>query len=401
MKTVNSAHDATSYESNVRCQREISDANALYDGFRRAIKGSDWKPATQRFEMNYLLELSRIQRELKEGTYQFKPSTEFIINERGKTRVIHGEQVQDRVVKHALCDEVLNPATNPYLIFDNGASQVGKGISFTRRRLIYHLRSYYQTHGSNEGYILLIDFKKYYDNIRHDVLMELFGKYVNDPTAMWLLAGTIRKSEVDVSYMSDEEYDLCMYSVFNSLEYEKIPKRLRTGEKFVKKHLNIGDQVAQTAGIAYPIAIDNYVKIVRGVKFYARYMDDSYAIHESREFLRNLLAHICVIANDLGITVNMEKTRICKLSEMWRFLQIQYSLTETGRIIQKIHPKRITTMRRRMKKLAPRMTEKEFCDWYRAWYQNYKKVMSRAQKHQMNSLMNQLKEVTIKCTVSS
>ena len=59
-----------------------------------------------------------------------------------------------------------------------------------------------------------------------------------------------------------------------------------TGERMMKKHLNIGDQVAQTAGIAYPIPIDNYIKIVKGMKFYARYMDDSYIIHESKEYLQ-------------------------------------------------------------------------------------------------------------------
>lgn len=392
--TVNTKHDATSYESLSRYQREIFDANSLYDAFLRAKQGSDWKPQVQRFEMNYLLELSKIQEELKNQTYEFLPSTEFVIHERGKARVIRGEQIQDRVVKHSLCDEVLNPDTMKYLIFDNGASQAGKGIDFTRRRLIYHLQRYYRTHGSNEGYILLIDFSKYYDNIRHDVLLDLFGKYVSDDTAMWLLTETIKRSEVDVSYMTDEEYENCMHTVFNSLEYEDIPHNLRTGEKIMRKHLNIGDQVAQTAGIAYPIPIDNYVKIVKGVKFYARYMDDSYAIHESQEFLQELLKEIIEIADTIGITVHTSKTRICKLSDYWRFLQVQYCLTDTGRIIKKIHPKRLTTMRRKMKNLAPRMTGEEFKNWYQAWFRNHYKLMSKQQRENMDTLFNQLKEVT-------
>ena len=60
-------------------------------------------------------------------------------------------------------------------------------------------------------------------------------------------------------------------------------------------------------------------------------MDDSYVIHESKEFLEGLLQEIIRIAQSIGITVNTRKTRICKLSSMWRFLQIQYSLTETGK----------------------------------------------------------------------
>ena len=396
---VNAKHDTFCYDSE-GYQREIFDGNALFEAYKRAKKGSDWKPQVQRFEMTYLLELSRIQRELQEMTYEFLPSTQFVLNERGKTRVIRGEQIQDRIVKHTLCDEVLNPAVKNFLIYDNGASLVGKGIAFTRKRLLTHLRRYYAQHHSNDGYILLIDFSKYYDNIRHDILMELMKKYVTDEHSLWLLQKTVDRSKVDVSYMSDDEYENCLDILFNSLLYQEIDQRLLTGEKFMGKHLNIGDQVAQTAGIAYPIPIDNFVKIVKGVKFYGRYMDDSYAIHESKEFLEELLRGIVEIAGSLGITVNLKKTRICKLSDHWRFLQIQYSLTDTGRVIQKINPKRLTAMRRKMKKLAPKLTEKEFTDFFRSWFKNHYKIMSRYQRNNIETLFNQLKEVTL-CSTQS
>lgn len=235
--------------------------------------------------------------------------------------------------------------------------------------------------------------------IRHDVLLKLFEQYVDDEHALWLLRKTVERSRVDVSYMSDEEYEHCLDKLFDSPLYQYMNPKLFTGEKFMEKHLNIGDQVAQTAGISYRIRIDNYVKIVRGVKFYAGYMDDSYAIHESKEFLQELLEDIIEIANELGITVNTRKTRICKLSEHWRFLQVQYSLTDTGRVIQKINPKRLTAMRRKMKKLAPKLTEKEFTDFYKSWFKNHYKIMSKKQRSNMDTLFNQLKEVT-KCTLS-
>ena len=240
--------------------------------------------------------------------------------------------------------------------------------------------------------ILLMDFSKYYDNIRHDKLMELFEKYVDDDTALWFLEKIVDNEKVDVSYMSDEEYESAMDDVFNSLEHEKVDKSLLTGKKFLRKHLNIGDQVAQDAGIAYPIPIDNYIKIVKGVKFYGRYMDDSYVIHRDKEFLKGLLIEIVEIAHDLGITVNLRKTRICKLSEMWRFLQIQYSLTDTGRVIHKIHPKRLTGMRRKAKKLALILSEKDFDDWFRSWFNGHCHYMSKLQRSNMLDLCKKLKE---------
>lgn len=390
---VNTKHDTTSYES-CGYQREIFDGNSLYDAFKRAKQGSDWKPQVQKFEMTYLLELSRIQSDLKNKTYQFLPATNFIINERGKTRCISGEQVPDRIVKHSLCDEILTPNIRKYLIYDNGASLTGRGIDFTRKRLLVHLRKYYAQHQSNDGYILLIDFSKYYDNIRHDILMEQFKAITDNEHTLWLLEKILDRSKVDVSYMSDEEYAVCMTTVFNSLVHDKIDRKLLTGEKFMEKHLNIGDQVAQVAGIAYPMEIDNYIKIVRGIKFYGRYMDDSYVISGSKEKLQEIISEIVTIASRIGITVNTNKTRICKLSDYWRFLQVQYSLTDTGRVIQKINTKRLTCMRRKMKKLVSILPPKEFEEWYNSWFHNHYKIMSKKQRENMDTLFQQLKEVS-------
>lgn len=393
---VNTKHDTHAYERTSNgergYQREIFDGNVLYESFLKAKQGSDWKPQVQRFEMNLLFELSELQQEHETGNHVFLPSTEFTLHERGKVRRITGEQIHDRVAKHALCDEILTPAVRKYLIYDNSASIKGRGIDFSRNRLLHHLRRYYTLHGSNDGYIILIDFSKYYDNIRHDRLMEQFEKYIHDERSLNFLRKVIDRSKVDVSYMDDEEYERCMEKVFNSLAYQDVDKSLLTGEKFMYKHLNIGDQVAQIAGIIYPIPIDNYVKIVKGVKFYGRYMDDSYAIHESKEFLQELLQGIIAIATELGITVNIRKTRICKLSSLWRFLQVQYSLTETGRVIQKINPKRLTCMRRKMKKLVHILTEKEFDDWYGSWFRNHYRIMSKQQRENMDRLYNNLKK---------
>lgn len=389
---VNTKHDTTSYE-NCGYQREIFDGNLLYESFLRAKQNSDWKPQVQRFEMTYLLGLSEIQRELESDTYEFQGSTEFTLHERGKVRRITGEQIKDRISKHALCDEILTPAVRKYLIYDNSASIKGKGIDFARRRLPVHLHKYYMRHQSNDGYILLMDFSKYYDNIRHDVLMRQFEKYISDEDALRFLRKVIDRSKVDVSYMSDEEYAGCMDAVFNSLEYERIDRSLLTGEKFMYKHLNIGDQVAQVSGIIYPIPIDNYIKIVRGVKLYGRYMDDSYIIHEDKAFLEDVLENVIRIAKEIGITVNMRKTRVCKLSSSWRYLQVQYSLTDTGRIIQKINPKRLTTMRRKLKKLAGKINERDFELLFKSWMCNHYRIMSRQQRENMNNIYAELKEV--------
>ena len=71
------------------------------------------------------------------------------------------------------------------------------------------------------------------------------------------------------------------------------------------------------------------------------------------------------------------------------------SLTETGRVIQKINPKRLTAMRRKMKKVAKKgcMTVKEFEDWYNSWFKSHYKLMSKLQRQHLDELLQQCKEV--------
>lgn len=392
---VNTKHDITSYE-NCDYQRDIYDCNVLYEAYLKAKLGSSWKPQVQKFGMTYLLELCKISKELETFSYEFKPTSSFILNERGKTRPITGEQIEDRIVNHAGCDEKVNPSIERFIIYDNGASVKGKGISFTRKRLLVHLKKFYREYG-NDGYILLIDFSKYYDNIRHDKLMELFRKYVKDEHTLWLLQESIKRARVDVSYMSDEEYEHCMDKVFNSLEYMNIDKSKLTGARYMDKRMDIGNQVSQSGGIVYRIILDNFAKIVKGLKYYAGYMDDTYAIHPSKEFLLEFLFEFNEICKFFGITINMKKTKIVKLSDYWRFLQFQYCLTDTGRIIIKINPKRLTAMRRKMKKLVYVLSLKEFDNFYKAWYMNHYKYMSKKQRKGMNKLYNSLRR-KIKCT---
>ena len=388
---VNTKHDIASYES-CDYQREITNINVLYEAFMKAKVGSDWKPQVQKFEMNLLTELSSLQKELIARSFKFAEPNEFVLNERGKTRIISGDCIRDRVVKRALCDEVLIPSIRKYLIHDNGASLKGNGISFTRDRLEVHIKKYYSEKKSNDGYILLGDYSKYFDNIQHELLLNMFKELINDELSIWLIEKVLEQARIDVSFMDPDEFAISIDMVFNSLDYDAIDKSLLTGEKYLAKHMNIGDQVAQVAGIFYPHRLDNYVKIVEGEKYYGRYMDDFYVISEDKEHLEKLAIKIQKQAKNNGIILNRKKTIIRKLSQHWRYLQIQYALTDTGRIIKKIHPKRLTSMRKKLKKLAGKLNSSDFNNYYNSWFKNHYKNMSKKQRENMNALFYKLKE---------
>lgn len=380
----------------------ICDANNLYKAYRASIKNSKWKETTQKFMMNYLRYIFEIQEDLQNRTLTNGKSEEFSISERGRIRHITSIPISDRIVRHVLCDEILLPEVQKKLIYDNGASLKGRGISHQRERFEVHLRKYFRKYG-NEGYILFGDFTKFYDNIIHDIAKkELLKLFDNDEFLDWLLGVIFDGFKVDVSYMTDEEYTSCLEQPFNRLEHDEIPKELLTGEKWMHKSVNIGDQLSQILGIYYPYKIDNYVKCVRSQKFYGRYMDDWYIMSPNKEELQDLLANIRKIASEYGIHINDKKTHIVKISGTYKFLQVKYTLTESGKIIKRINPDRVTAMRRKLKKLSVKIQNGEIPyeyveDMFKSWMGGFYKLLSKQQRKNLISLYEDLmdKNITI------
>lgn len=194
------------------------DANVIYGAMKLAVKSGDRnRYITQLYDVNHLLYTAMLQKSLSDGTYKPELGNKFILSERGKTRFVTNNKMADKVVNHMLCDEILTPALQKYLIHDNGASQKGKGVSFHRERFEKHLRDYFKQYGTNEGFILLGDFSGYYANIRHDVCSKVLAHFlkrsdfaVEDLQMAWkILTGIFQTFRVDVSRFSDEEFEQC------------------------------------------------------------------------------------------------------------------------------------------------------------------------------------------------
>lgn len=366
-------------------EETLCDANNLYKAYLASIKGSKWKESTQKFMIDYLRNIFTIRNNLINRTLQNGHVDRFVLRERGRIRPITSYCTSDRIIRHILCDDVFLPKVRNKIIYDNGASIKGRGISHSRKRFEVHLKKYYREFGNN-GYILFGDFRKFYDNILHDVAKrELLELVEYDEFIGWLLDIIFDGFKVDVSYMTNEEYENCLTEIFNRLEYEKIPSEYLTGEKYMKKSVNIGDQLSQIIGVYYPYRIDNYVKYVRSQKYYGRYMDDWYIINRSKEELIDILDHIKEIAAEYGIHVNAKKTHIVKLNSTFRYLQIKYNVTSTGRIIKRINPKRVTCMRRKLKKLAVKVKNGKIPyeyveEMFRSWMGDSYKMLSNQQR---------------------
>lgn len=312
---------------------KLLDLNVLYNAFQKCKHGVYWKNSVQKYESNILLNLYDLKKSLENGTYKQRAFDEFDICERGKKRHIKALHISDRVLQRALCDEILTPIINPYLIYDNGANVKGKGVDFAKKRMRTHLRSYYINHGSNEGYILQMDISKYFDSIPHDKSYEIMTEHIYD---------------------------------------ERVKQLIKYLISTFKDGIGIGSQLSQLIGIYYLHRFDDYIKIVKGIKYYARYSDDIYIIHDNKKYLQKLLIDIKSQLTNYGLKLNEKKTQIRRLDRRFSFLKVRYRLTETGKVIMIPNKTTFKKERHKLKTFKQKyengeMSLKDIVDQYKGW----------------------------------
>ena len=302
----------------------------LYRAYEDCRRGVAWKSSVQKFIATAPLSVHQTLKRLKNGSYKSQSFFEFDLSERGKTRHIRSIVIGDRIVQKCLCDNSLTPMLTTTFVYDNGASIKNKGYDFCINRLTAHLQQYYRKHGS-DGYILLFDFSKFFDNISHEVIKGALAKIYTDERLKKLI-------------------------------YECIDAFGSTG-------LGLGSQVSQVLALASANRLDHYVKEVLQIKGYGRYMDDGYLIHQSKEHLQKCLAAIKTVCEELGITLNAKKTQLVKLSHGFVWLKARIYLTEDGKVVRKIYKRSITSMRRKLKSMRRFVDEKKmsYQDVYNSW----------------------------------
>lgn len=311
------------------CFDEVFSYRHLYEAYRECRKGVAWKASTQKYISNAPLYVYKTYQQLQNGTFKSDGFYEFDIIERGKKRHIRSVDMRERVVQRCLCDYALVPMLSRSFIYDNGATLKKKGYTFSANRLCHHLRQHYRRYGS-EGYILLFDFSKFFDNVDHD-----------------LIKGILRES------FTDERILKLVYHFIDA---------------FGEKGLGLGSQISQVCALASASRLDHYIKEALHIKGYGRYMDDGYLIHQSKEYLIHCLYEIRRICGELGIVLNERKTQIVKLSHGFTYLKARYGYSLTGRVVKRLPRKSATRERRKLLKLAQTgLSAKDAYQSFQSW----------------------------------
>lgn len=305
----------------------------LWEASKKCMRGVRWKASVQKFVSNRALNIAIIRKELMEGKLKIKDSYEFYLYERGKRRHIRSIGIKERVVQRCLCDYSLVPMLQRTFIYDNGASMAGKGVGFTRKRLRQQIRYYIKT-TNQEGYVLVFDFKKYFESIPHELILKILHKNYTDQRIVDLIMQFVKFSNND-------------------------------------RGIDLGSQISQVLALAAANEIDHIIKEKLRFKCYGRYMDDGCMIDNNKEWLKMCKDVINSCAIRLGLTLNLKKTRIVKLSKGFVFLKNKYRVIDNRLLIT---PTKDSTVRirRRLKKLNKKLISREIeyndiLQSYQAW----------------------------------
>lgn len=312
---------------------EIIGFDALYDSMKKCVKGVRWKDSVAHYHLNAIEETIKLEDELHNGTYRPGKARRFTIYA-PKKRDILSVTFKDRVYQRSLNDNAVYPQMSKSFIRDNFACQTGKGTDKCRDRLEAFLHKYYIKYG-NTGFVLYFDVSGYYPNMQHSVAEGSFSRKL-DAETLWRVLSVLQSQ-----YGGGVGYDA-------------------------------GSQLIQIAGISVLDRVDHYVKEYLRCKMYARYMDDMPFISNDLEFLKQCKTDVTAMLSEMGFKVNPTKTRIGKIEDGIPFLGYIFVLTDTGKVLRFLNPKKVKEERKKLVRMfklveSGKITLNDVDNHYKGW----------------------------------
>ena len=301
---------------------EVFTMDNLLEAYKNVRSGKTNREFTIKYEQSFLIRLYDLQQRIFDDKYKMGKLIRFKVYE-PKEREVVADKFEDKIVQDVLSKKVLMPLISPRLIFDNYASQPGKGNLLAVQRLERHMAIHAKSVGwTDKGWVLSCDIKKYFYSIDHKVYLDMIDKLYMDSRLNKLMHMQTDICTKDINpYIKEDGRGLC-----------------------------IGFETSQWGAVYYLSGLDHYIKEELHIKCYGRYMDDFYLIHESREYLEECLDKIQkYVEEKLNLTLN-SKTYIHPFSQGVCFLGYHCMYNpDTHQIVARIRAKSVKKMRRRAK----------------------------------------------------
>jgi hypothetical protein len=290
------------------------DFNNIIAAGDKCRKGKIWKDSVAGYMMNQLTNANRLKTSCLNGTYKVQNYSQFTIYE-PKKREIQETRYADRVLQKAIIKSYLYEAMTKGFIKENCACQKGKGTDAARYILKDNLQRCFRKHKTS-ACVLKIDIKDFFGSTLKSVVCEAINK---------------RTQNEYIEYL------------FREAVYKFKGKSEGIG-------VGLGSEVSQIAELAVLDGLDHFIKEKLHIKYYVRYMDDFILIHPEKEYLRFCYNEILLFLKSLFLNANKKKTQIFLVTQPIKFLGYSFRLTETGKVVIKVLPKKLTKRKRIVRK---------------------------------------------------
>lgn len=293
----------------------------MYTAYLNARKGKRYRDEVLDFTNHLEENLIQLQNELIWKTYKQGRYREFYVSE-PKRRLIMALPFRDRVVQWSIYQQ-LKPIVESRYIFDSYACRPGKGAHAALARIKHWLKVIPNT---DSLYYLKLDVHKYFYRIDHDILMNIYARFVDDPDLMWLLEQIIRSNDGNLGVID------------GSQDYSN---------RTAGVGMAVGNLVSQMSANVYLNELDQYIKHTLRVKHYARYMDDMIILHHDKPYLHQIRSDIEAFLDDrLALRTN-GKTQIKPIKQGVEW--VGYRVWPTYCLVRRSTSKR---MRQRLRGLS-------------------------------------------------
>lgn len=288
----------------------------LYVAYFEARKNKRNTAEQLKFEANYEHYLHELYEQIISKTYKVKPCKAFVI-EKPVYREVFAPQFIDRVVHHFIV-LYINPQVEQVLIEDCYSCRKNKGTLYGIERAKKKMRSVTQNY-AKEAYILKLDISGYFMNMNTTILYNQIQK-------LQLVENTACSSfEKEVlHYLINEviftnPIHQCQINGNKEL-WKFIPN---TKSLFHSPHgcgLPIGNLTSQIFGNIYLNDFDHWVKTDLGIKYYGRYVDDMYFMHNDKDFLKQCILKVQEKMQTYGMLIHPIKIYLQHYTKGLEFL---------------------------------------------------------------------------------
>lgn len=251
--------------------------------------------SAQAFEANAERNLCVLRAELLNQTYTPGRSICFVVTH-PKPREVWAADFRDRVVHHLLYNAI---APRFIASFDTGSAACipGRGTLYAAQRLEHDVRSITQN-WSRPAFYLKMDLANFFVAIDKRVLQAQLHKKITDPYWRWL---------TDTVLMHDPRTDFELRG--DPYLLQRVPAYKRLVNAPADTGLPIGNLSSQFFANVHLNALDQFAKHQLRGRYYGRYVDDFYLLHESAQWLNEALARInTFMPQRLGAQLNPRKT---------------------------------------------------------------------------------------------